>query len=557
MTNATETGPETAAPADRPSRGLGRLWGVRNDTLLTAWLVGAIVLILIVILPNKFGRPFIGPYTSVCAQSCTIARSYVRHGIVELGGVPHQNNPPMGSQPDVYIHWPPLFWTVLGVLFGTFGESEGVAHALMLLILLANAAVLYALMANACGRRAASIAVLAMLSMPVIFKYSHLVLHLHLALLATLTSLLCFLKATTSTDRRWGWTLGGVLAVAVAVLTSWEPILAYVGLLGAALWRRRGKEIRLAGGYVLVAFLSVAGVFVLYFHDRGDLLSQMWNTIAYRTASSEFTADAGLIHSMVYTSQRGAEHASVTQLLMRYAERISVIGLLPFLAILCLAGGKVISGRRKESTPLFPIFGALLTMWFLWYVGMRNHCFYHEYQILLAVAPLSVATGIVGARLLGLAETVTTEGLRRALRALLLFVLPCLLIQGLLAAAVVESLGGEDRPYEAALVAYGRDVEKHTEPDAIVLTPIDNMLPVYYSRRHIVRGVINDQTVARAVQQAREVFPGSPIYLAILPWQEQVARFPGALRTYPRVSVSRHAIVMRIPGRPRGGVVFP
>src|SRR5687767_12460629 len=54
-------------------------------------------------------RPFDYHHDWVSAHFSTMARSFAEHGVIALRGVPIQNNPPLGLEPDVYLHWPPLF----------------------------------------------------------------------------------------------------------------------------------------------------------------------------------------------------------------------------------------------------------------------------------------------------------------------------------------------------------------------------------------------------------------------------------------------------------------
>src|SRR2546426_5404598 len=83
-------------------------WAIkpRVPFLLVFWLSVAALLTLIGHL-TVLGRPFDNPGAWVSAHFSTMARSFVEHGIVALGGVPIQNNSPLGLEPDAYIHWPP------------------------------------------------------------------------------------------------------------------------------------------------------------------------------------------------------------------------------------------------------------------------------------------------------------------------------------------------------------------------------------------------------------------------------------------------------------------
>ena len=80
--------------------------------------------------------------------------------------------------------------------------------------------------------------------------------------------------------------------------------------------------------------------------------------------------------------------------------------------------------------------------------------------------------------------------------------------------------------------------------DAIVVVPTVSAVPLYYSERHIVRGITNDAVLAEELQQIRTQFPASPIYLAIPP---SLARdFAGALSRATVVRSTPDAIVAKL-----------
>jgi hypothetical protein len=50
-------------------------------------------------------------------------------------------------------------------------------------------------------------------------------------------------------------------------------------------------------------------------------------------------------------------------------------------------------------------------------------------------------------------------------------------------------------------------------PGAVVLTPAESLVPVYYSQRHVIRGINSDAWHTWAIPQARKEFPGAPALL--------------------------------------------
>ena len=179
----------------------------------------------------------------ISAHFSVAARSFSEIGVWKLSLIPYVNNPPMGTQPEMYLNWPPLFPILLSYVFSVFGDSETTAHAFMLLIFIGNTIVLALLVHRCLGRVAAAIAAFVWLTLPVNVLYGHLVWNLHLALFFGLFSILCFIKAESGSP---AWMALGCAVAFLGVLTSWEVCFLYPGLVGASVWRRSPSAIRLS-----------------------------------------------------------------------------------------------------------------------------------------------------------------------------------------------------------------------------------------------------------------------------------------------------------------------
>jgi hypothetical protein len=101
-----------------------------------------------------------------------------------------------------------------------------------------------------------------------------------------------------------------------------------------------------------------------------------------------------------------------------------------------------------------------------------------------------------------------------------------------------------DPGHETPLITYARDIEENTEPGAVVMIPDPSMVPVYYSKRHVLRGVDNDLIVDKAVRRTVEVFPGSPVYLALHP--DDLQEFSQSLRRYRAIKQSPHMVLLEL-----------
>jgi hypothetical protein len=105
--------------------------------------------------------------------------------------------------------------------------------------------------------------------------------------------------------------------------------------------------------------------------------------------------------------------------------------------------------------------------------------------------------------------------------------------------------GHEDSP---ALRAYARAIEAAAEPDAVVVTPEESMMPVYYSRRHLWRAVADDAALRLSLPDLRRRFPCAPLYLALRPGR--TGGFEGSLRRHR--AVHRSADLLFLELEPRG-----
>ena len=58
-------------------------------------------------------------------------------------------------------------------------------------------------------------------------------------------------------------------------------------------------------------------------------------------------------------------------------------------------------------------------------------------------------------------------------------------------------------------------IERNTTPAAVTLSPAESAVVIYYSDRHVVRGIETPELLRLAIPQARADFPGSPLFFAL------------------------------------------
>jgi 4-amino-4-deoxy-L-arabinose transferase-like glycosyltransferase len=489
-------------------------------------------------------RPFDSePHAWVSAHFSTMARAFVDQGIGALHAVPIQNNAPLGTQPDAYLHWPPLFPVLLSVVFRWCGESELVGRAFMLLITAAFCASLYALVRAVASTRAAIIAVFGFLVIPVTVVFGRTVLHLPLALLFQVLAVLAFLRAIEAERLRPGWAAAGLAAMALAVLSSWEPLLAGVCLLAVSVAFRNRSGQRLALAYLGVGALVAGAVLLLYARAYPFLLADLWHTVLFRLGMG-FEVKAALpIHAYVdqavYTKAIGSPSFMIATLIGRHLD-------LGAISLVAMAGviASVIRGGFEGARRLAMLMAGLFGPWILWLVFMSHHAIFHDYEWMVAAPFAAASLGIGLAAAIESLERAPAGSLERSLSWLGFVAVPAVLLAG----AIEQWRTDVVHPAPpSGMIEYAHEIEAATNQGAVVLVPEISMVPVYYARRHVIRGITGDDQLDRASASLRGAFPGSPVYLALRPQEE--GQFFRALHRFPVVRRTSRLVLLSLGPR--------
>jgi len=445
------------------------------------------------------------------AHFATIGRSYAEQGFVALRGLPVGNNPPLGREPDAYLHWPPLFSMLLGLAFQGLGVSEAVARGFVLLVGAAVVASTAWVVKLACGSRAAAAATFAVLTTPVFFHYVRLVQLTTSGLLFMLIGLAAFLKATAGEGLRKRWMGFGLAAAMLSVLSSWEPLFLPAGLLAASLLQRNRARLRLSLAYGAAAAAGALLVLGFYGLSMPGLLGDLWGTALFRSGLGAYTQpEQPSIHSLVNQGRYLFQLGTSDRLRILSVHFLDGLGWVHLLAI----GGALalsLTSRKKSAEDAKLLLLALLAPVGLWYVLLSNQVIDNDFEVLLAV-PLAAASFAI---LLSHAWDAAIERIPRPLQGALWGAV-ALLVLGLLRpvwGAAQEMGDGPPRP--TGMLEYAAAIRDNTGPDAVVLSPLPSLVPVFYSRRHVIRNVGNDSAVWFVLERVGTVFPGSAVYLAL------------------------------------------
>ena len=421
---------------------------------------------------------FVGAGAPVSADVATTARTFATEGVWKLRGVPVNNNIPIGPQ-DQYTHWPPLLPILLSGCFRLFGASERTAHILMLCILLATALLVSRLGWLWLGPIGGLLAGYFWLTLPVVVQFGDLIAQQSLTMLFVVATLVAFYSARER--------LGAVLLF-LAVLSSWEAALVIPGIWLAS---QRLPELRRAAIMATIgAGTAVVCVMTLFIVCSPGLAVDTLQTAKYYMGLSP-------VYSHILASGFG-EIPLAQQVYYLIGNHLFMLGPLGMMVVILLL-------VRRPTNGLLLI-SCLATPWIAWTIVMRTHAALHNFELLIA-APLIalalawIATADVHIRRPGGATL--RVGAFVALAALQLAFLP-------------RRIAGLE-PNPEGLIRYALDIRNSTPVGSIVMAPTVSAVPLYYSERHIIRGIANDDALSGQFQEVRREFPASPLYLAIPP----------------------------------------
>jgi hypothetical protein len=212
-------------------------------------------------------RNFMGPwidaidFNGACwSQS---AHNTMRAGLLATAGVPSAFYfgplpiPPSGY----YTHHPPLLSLMLAGMFAVLGEKEWVARLLPITFSLVGVVLLWALMKDCAGRRAATFGALLFAAMPMELYYGRMVNFEPIDLVWMLGGLLCLRRWEQTGGRGWrNWMLGAF------VLSLWTAWLGYMFVLILSVYfftTRRKRNPRLA---LLLLGLCIGSIVLFMLH---------------------------------------------------------------------------------------------------------------------------------------------------------------------------------------------------------------------------------------------------------------------------------------------------
>ena len=293
-------------------------------------------------------------------------------------------------------------------------------------------------------------------------------------------------------------------------LTSWEIVLVAAGILFVSRWRPELRRCAIAA--VIGAGSGVICVAALYLlSDRGLAIETLQSAKFYMGFAPSFP----LLHFQP-TISAGEQ---VRRMLLNNVYMLGPLGL--------GAVWLLFAARLRDSALLI---GSLSAPWLVWCVVMRNHMARHQFEFVIA-APF-VALALAWMAMAQSKRPAFKIGLLAALAGLQILVLP------------KPAMGDGYDP--EALIRYAWGIRDFTPVDSVVMAPLISVVPLYYSERHIVRGVSDSGLAELELPILRKEFPSSPIYVAVPP--SLVGTFPGE----QVVAANADVVILRPPPKRRG-----
>ena len=481
------------------------------------------------------------------AHFATIAQAFASHGIIGLHGAPIENFDPLTTQPDNYLHWPPLYFYVLSLVAQVFPDSIRAMHLFMAVIAIGNAWVMWTIASMFFKQRAAIVCGCAFLLMPATLRYGLVLLPANLGVLGVSVTLLFLLRYLQGNDGggRRSLDLGlSALAFFLACFASWEPFLALPGLLLAYGLSRRLEVLKAFFCWAVAAGAAGALTLIIFALSDPTFVADLWSIFTFRLGLTQYLPLSTRIHAVegqLETIQSLNVFSSALYFFEAYVVRTQAFcGSLGIAGIFALLAA-VRSRRGAPGDSLAAVVLPLGTFWLGWAVIMQGHYIIHEYQMILAGPLLAIGVACVYALLEETVIAMQDSWSRDSLAMLTNLALPCaLLFMGVAAAAV--TVRGDPEAWQ--LANFGRHIGTEVPAGAMVVTSEMSMVQTYYAKRHIIRGVPDSAFLEARLGMMQDICPGCSLYLALR--RQNTEKFRGMLDRLQPVFEDDNFIIRKI-----------
>ena len=325
------------------------------------------------------------------------AHNTLRAGLWTTKGVPSAFYfGPLPIPPgEYYTHHPAVLSLTLTGMFAVFGEHEWAARLLPILFSIVSTVLLFVLVRDAAGARAAAFAAVVFVSLPMELHYGRMVNFEPLELVWMFAGLISL--------RRWEQTRAPVWWFAVLVtfaLIFWTAWLGYMFLLVLCLHyliTARKKNPRLAFFFIGISFASFLVFLAHIWWVQPDAVSDLVRAFWFRISGVQQAA------KVAHAAKQTAWSLWLPRITGTLFSHIQ-----PLAWALGAGGAAVVLRRGRANGPLWWLGSTALLFFVLntFYVtAFRNASYIHDYASFYFIVPVALMAGVALDAFLGWCET--------------------------------------------------------------------------------------------------------------------------------------------------------
>jgi 4-amino-4-deoxy-L-arabinose transferase-like glycosyltransferase len=456
------------------------------------------------------------------------AHNNLRAGLLATGGVPATLYfGPLPIPPDAYyVHHPILMPLMVTGSIAIFGEKEWAAKIVPIFCSLASALLLWLLVRNAVGQRAAALVVAFFATLPMELHYGDMVDFEPCLLFWMLAALVCLRLWETRQTKRWA-----ILAGLCCFFLIWTDWPGYVFVLSLSVWFLLRKNERRPGfAFALLGLAAISGILFLLDirHANPDAWRDLWTAITMRFGSGVAAGSSA--------AEITGSHFTFAEWLRRIFQGLGQDYLGP--AWLLVLAGAIYLVRNHKSPGFRWLSWAALHMALAgipYMLLLRNWSFIHDFASFIAIGSIAILGGLgIEAGLVWLERQPSAKILQPAGAVIALILLVSLAAAGFSRAENQRSqllmLDEKTAEPKNLIPDLGRFLAKTFPADTTILCNFDPYYsPVsYYAQKTIVRNLSSDDEWKTAAAQVGPrvggiiwlAAPSAPEILAALPKSE-------------------------------------
>jgi len=457
------------------------------------------------------------------------ALNNLRAGLGTTGGVPATLyfGPLPIPRDAYYVHHPILVPLMVTGSIAIFGDKEWATKLVPILCSLASAALLWFLVSDTVGRRAAALVVAFFATLPMELHYGDMVDFEPCLVLWMLAALVCVRVWETRQHRQWA--ILAALCCFCAMWTDWPGYLFVLSLSVSFLVRKNGRRPGFAFG--LLGLAAASGILFLFDirHANPEAWRDLWTALTMRLGN-------GVAPGSSAAGQVSALHFTFAEWLRRIFQGLGQDYLAP--AWLFVLAGAIYLVCNRQS-PGFRWLGwaalQMIVAGIPYLLLLRNWSFIHDFASFFMIGSIAIFGGLgIEAAVRWIQSRQPTKILQTASAIIVLGLLVWLAAAGFSRAQnqrsqflMLDGITGEPKNLIPDL---GRYLAKTFPRDTMILCNFDPYYsPVsYYAQKTIVRNLSSDGEWKTAADEAGPrlggivwlAAPSAPEILAALPNSE-------------------------------------